>query len=424
MRITEYKDLRSSFFEGSTKLDLQVVNEIIKRVRRYGDRAVKEYTKKYDRVKLKQLRLENKEIQKAFQKVEPGLLKMLNRARLNIERFSRLQLKQLKYFAEEIASGIIVEQRVVPINRIGIYVPGGRYPLVSTVLMCGVPAIVAGVREVVLCSPPSYHNTIHPLIIATARLIGVKEIYRIGGAQAIAAMAYGTETIRPVDKIFGPGNAYVTFAKKIVYGDVGIDFIGGPSEILIIADHTAEPKYIAADLLAQAEHDINAQPILVTDSTEIATAVKREINSQLKNLRTKAIASESIGKNGIIIITKDIEQAIECANQKAPEHLELHVKNPRKYINKLKNFGSLFIGKYSAEVFGDYCSGINHTLPTNGAARYTGGLHIKDFLKFVTTLKVEKKGIKKIGDITNRLAQVEGLNGHQQSVLIRMQIKS
>lgn len=419
MRIIEYKNLKSSFFEKTKRIDLQVVNGIIKKVRKYGDRAVKEYTKKYDRVKLKQLRVENKEIQKAFQKVEPGLLKILNRARLNIERFSRAQLRQLKDFTIEITSGVIAEQRVIPINRIGIYVPGGRYPLVSTVLMCGVPAIVAGVKEIVLCSPPTYHNTIHPLILATARLIGVKEIYKIGGAQAIAALAYGTQTIRPVDKIFGPGNAYVTFAKKMVFGDVGIDFIAGPSEIMIIADDSAEPKIIAADLLSQAEHDIDAIPVLVTTSNLLAKRVDGEIKKQLAGLKTKGIAKKSLDKNGLIILVKNIDQAIEIANKKAPEHLEIQVKNAEKYVGRLRNYGSLFVGRYSAEVLGDYCAGINHTLPTNSSAHYTGGLHIKDFLKMQTVLKATKNGLINLGTIAEELSKIEGLSGHTQAIKIR-----
>ncbi len=419
MRIIEYKNLKSSFFENTKKSEMPIVNEIIKSVRKYGDRAVKEYTKKFDKVILRQIRVEAEEIQGAFQKIDSGLLKILNRARLNIESFSRAQLRQLKDFTEEITAGVIAEQRVIPINRVGIYVPGGRYPLVSTALMCGVPAIVAGVREVVLCSPPTYHNTIHPLILATARLIGVKEIYKIGGAQAIAAMAYGTETIRPVDKIFGPGNAYVTFAKKMVFGDVGVDFIAGPSEIMIIADGSAEPEIIATDLLSQAEHDIDAIPVLVTTSHLLAKKVDAEIKKQLTVLKTGEVAKKALNKNGLIIFVKNIEQAIEIANKKAPEHLELQVKNAERYVDRLKNYGSLFVGTYSAEVLGDYCAGINHTLPTNSSARYTGGLHIKDFLKLQTVLIVTKKGLINLSTIAEELSKIEGLSGHTQAIKIR-----
>ncbi|MEO0226368.1 MAG: histidinol dehydrogenase, partial [candidate division WOR-3 bacterium] len=293
------------------------------------------------------------------------------------------------------------------------------FPLVSTVLMCGVPAKVAGIKEIVLCSPPTHNNSIHPAILATAHLIGIKEVYRVGGIQAIAALAYGTESMKPVDKIFGPGNIYVTTAKKLVYGDVGIDFIAGPSEILIIADKTAEVKIIAADLLAQAEHDVDASAILITNSKRLAENVKKEVKRQLQKLNTKEIANASLKKKGVIIFVKNMDQAIEIANKKAPEHLELQVKNPNKFIDKLKNYGSLFIGKYSAEVLGDYSSGLNHTLPTGGAARYTGGLHIKDFLKIQTVLKVDKMGFENISAIAEKLARIEGLYGHLNSIGIR-----
>ncbi|MGQ9818048.1 MAG: histidinol dehydrogenase [bacterium] len=419
MRIIEYKKIKESFFKNNMKFDHEIVNKIIKKVNKYGDSAVKEYTKKFDKVILRRIRVEIDEIERAFQKTDPKLLKILNRARLNIKKFSQLQLKQLKDFAEEITSGVIAEQRVIPINRIGIYVPGGRYPLVSTVLMCGVPAMVAGVGEIVLCSPPTYHNTIHPMILATAKMIGIKEIYKVGGVQAIAAMAYGTATIRPVDKIFGPGNAYVVAAKKAVYGDVGIDFIAGPSEILIIADASAEPEIIAADLLSQAEHDVDAIPVLVTDSSTLAKKVSSEIKRQLVFLRSREIAEKSLNKNGLIILVENIEQAIEIANKKAPEHLEIQFKNANRYVDRLKNYGSLFVGRYSAEVLGDYCAGINHTLPTNSSARYTGGLHIKDFLKIQTVLKVTKRGLESLAPVAEVLSRIEGLNGHTQSLKIR-----
>ncbi len=419
MHIIEYKGLKDRFFACDKKLAIKSVQTIIEDVRKYGDKAVTKYTKEFDRVVLNQIRVGAGEIKRAFQKVDPGLLNALNTAKLNIERFSRYQLRQLKDFKVRIIPGVVAEQHVIPINRIGIYVPGGRFPLVSTVLMCGVPAKIAGVKEIVLCSPPSFNNSIHPAILATARLIGISEIYRIGGAQAIAALAYGTETIWRVDKIVGPGNVYVTMAKKYAYGDAGIDFIAGPSEILIIADDTAEPGIIAADLLSQAEHDIEAIPVLVTTSHRLAQSVNIEVEKQLKRLKTSEIANKSLNKNGLIILVRNLEQAIEFANKKAPEHLELQVRNPGRYINQLRNYGSLFIGPYSAEVLGDYCAGINHTLPTGGSARYTGGLHIKDFLKLQTVLKVNKKGFKKISPIAEQLAQLEGLSGHLNSILIR-----
>lgn len=419
MRIIEYKKIKESFFESNWKSDLRVVNTIIKKVKKYGDSAVKHYTKMFDGVMLRQIRVDKQELAKAFQKLDRKVLKALNIAKFNIEKFSRSQIKQLKDFRVKVASGVIAEQRVIPINRIGIYVPGGRYPLVSTVLMCGVPAFVAGVREVVICTPPAHDNAIHPAILATAKLVGIKEIYKMGGAQAIAAMAYGTETIKPVDKIFGPGNRYVTLAKKMVFGDAGIDFIAGPSEILIIADASAAPEIIAADLLSQAEHDVDAIPVLVTDSSTLAKKVRSEIKRQLVFLRTREIAEKSLNKNGLIILVENIEQAMEIANKKAPEHLEIQVKNANRYVDKLKNYGSLFVGRYSAEVFGDYCAGINHTLPTNSSARYTGGLHIKDFLKIQTVLRVTKKGLENLGSVADELSRIEGLNGHTQAIKMR-----
>ncbi len=395
------------------------VYQIINEVKKCGNVAVHKYTKKFDKVALKDFRVTRRDLDDAYCKIDKELMDAIKIAKRNIEKFSFAQLKQLKNLRVKITHGIIAEQKVIPINRIGIYVPGGRFPLISTVLMCGVPAITAGVKEVVLCSPPGYNGSIHPAILATARLLGIKEIYKIGGIQAIAALAYGTETIKPVDKIFGPGNIYVASAKKVVYGDVGIDFIAGPTEILIIADKSAEPEIIAADLLAQAEHDTNAIPILVTDSNDLAKKVKREIIKQLSFLTTKTIAEKSIQKNGLIIIVKNLNQAITIANKKAPEHLELQIKNPLRYINKLKNYGSLFVGRYSAEALGDYSSGLNHTLPTCGSARYTGGLHIKDFLKFQTILTVNKNGLKKIGPIAEMIAKAEGLYGHINSIKIR-----
>ncbi len=419
MRIVYYQNLGNDFYRCQMSAELSMVSKVIGEVKRYGDRALKSYTQKFDNILLKDLQIKTAEIEKAYSQTEFRTIKAIKHAKSNLEKFSIAQLRQLKDFRIRIAPGVIAEQRIIPINRIGIYVPGGRFPLVSTVLMCGVPAKVAGVKEIVMCSPPNYHKTIHPAILAAAKIVGIKEVFRIGGVQAIAALTYGTKSVRRADKIFGPGNIYVTAAKKLVYGDVGIDFIAGPTEILIIADRFAEQEIIAADLIAQAEHDTNAIPILVTDSVILARKVKKEIKKQLKILQTRSIAEKSLAKNGLIIIVKNMNQAVEIANSKAPEHLELQVKNADSYISKLKNYGSLFIGKYSAEVLGDYSSGVNHTLPTAGSARYTGGLHIKDFLKIQTILRVNKNGLKKIGLVAEQLARVEGLCGHLNAILKR-----
>jgi len=419
LRIINYQDLKEKNLDYQIEDILPDIDKIIKAVRRYGNLALHKYTKKFDKVAITDFRVSSRELKNSWRRIDRQLIKAIERAKENIEKFSLAQRQQLKNLRIKIAQGVIAEQRIIPINRIGIYVPGGRFPLISTVLMCGVPARIAGVKEIVLCSPPVYNDSIHPAILATARVLGINEIYKIGGIQAIAALAYGTETIKPVDKIFGPGNKYVAGAKKIVFGDVGVDFIAGPTEILIIADDSAKPEIIAADLLAQAEHDTNAIPILLTTSIDLIKKVKREIRKQLNNLKTKEIASESIKKNGLIIKVKDLNQAVEIANKKAPEHLELQVKNPSRYINKLKNYGSLFVGSYAAEALGDYSSGLNHTLPTGGAARYTGGLHIKDFLKFQTVLFVDKNGLKEIGPIADIIAKSEGLYGHSSSIKIR-----
>ncbi|MEO0184484.1 MAG: histidinol dehydrogenase [candidate division WOR-3 bacterium] len=419
MRRINYRELKEKFFEFKATDNIKDVHKIIRDVKKNGDQAVRKYTKKFDRAEVDDFRIAPREIENALKIVDRSFLNAAKSAKNNIERFSRVQLKQLKNFEVKIRPGVYAEQRITPIKRIGIYVPGGRFPLVSTVLMCSVPAKVAGVKEIVLCSPPSYNGSIHPAILATAHLAGVKEIYRIGGIQAIAALAYGTESIKPVDKIYGPGNEYVTMAKKLVYGDVGIDFIAGPSEILVIADNSAEPEIIAADLLAQAEHDTNATAILITDCTVLAEKVSEEVRRQLRVLPTRLVARKSLMRNGFMVIVKNLNQAVEIANKKAPEHLELQVKNPDRFIDKLTNYGSLFVGRYSAEVLGDYSSGLNHTLPTSGAARYTGGLHIKDFLKIQTILKVNKQGFTGIGPIAERLAQTEGLWGHFNSVRMR-----
>ena len=419
LRIINYQNLKEKKLDYQTEDILPDIDKIIKEVRKYGNVVVNKYTKKFDKVAITDFRVNFRELNNSLCRIDRQLIKAIEIAKTHIEKFSIAQRQQLKNLRVKITQGVIAEQRIIPINRIGIYVPGGRFPLISTVLMCGVPARIAGVKEIVLCSPPSFNDSIHPAILATARLLGIKEIYKIGGIQAIAALAYGTETIKPVDKIFGPGNKYVAGAKKNVFGDVGIDFIAGPTEILIIADDSAKPETIAADLLAQAEHDTNAIPVLVTTSIDLIKKVKKEIRKQLKNLKTKGIAAESIKRNGLIIIVKDLNQAFEIANKKAPEHLELQVKNPRRYVDRFKNYGSLFVGSYAAEALGDYSSGINHTLPTNRAARYTGGLHIKDFLKFQTVLYVDKKGLKRIGPIADIIAKSEGLDGHSISIKIR-----
>ncbi len=412
MRIA--RNLEEGFFEYREEVRDEV-KRIIDDVRQNGDEALKRYTSRFDGVSLKDLRVDFK-----IEETEIGEIKAIKTSIDNVKKFAEKQLEHFKNIDYEIAPGVFTGQRVIPIERVGIYVPGGRYPLVSTLIMCAVPAKVAGVGEIVICTPPSYRGTVHPVILAVVGLIGVHEVYAVGGAQAIAAMAYGTETIKKVDKIVGPGNRYINLAKKEVFGAVGIDFIAGPTEILIIADETSNPEIIAADLLAQAEHDVDALPILVTNSTELAERVQKEVKSRVEKLQTKDVAGKTMEKNGVIVLVDSLEDAVTIANRRAPEHLELQVKEPGKYVDKIKNYGTLFIGKLAAVALGDYSSGLNHTLPTNTGARYTGGLSVKDFLKLQTALRVTEKGIKEIGPVAKTLAKIEGLDGHARSIEVRI----
>src|SRR3990167_4148349 len=392
---------------------MKIVNKIIEDVKNNGDAAIRDYTKKFDKISLNSFVVTKQEIRQAYKQVNKETIKALKFAKKNIEFFANLQLKQFKNF-EVRKNGVILGQRVIPIEKIGVYIPGGNYPLPSTALMCIIPAKLAGVKEIIACSPK-----IKPETIVAADIAGADKIFKIGGVQAIAAMAYGTKQIPKVDKIVGPGNVYVTAAKKAVYGDCGIDFLAGPSEVMIIADETGNPEFIAADLLAQAEHDIKAKVDLVTTSRELANKVNEQIRIQLPRLKTKSIAESSL-KNSNTIIAKNLNEAINIANKKSPEHLELQIKNPKNIMRKLKNYGSLFIGENTAEVFGDYCSGTNHVLPTNGGARFTSGLSVRDFIKLQTYQKVELKGVKSLSNIAIQFSKIEGLEAHKKSVKIRI----
>jgi histidinol dehydrogenase len=409
------RKLENSFFEPE-ETEESSVKEIIRDVRENGDDAVKKYSLKFDGVAPESLRVERLEIENAI--VERRVYKAMEGAAENIRKFSEKQLEQFGDFEFEIAPGVFTGQKVTSIKRVGIYVPAGSHPLVSTLLMCAIPARVAGVKEIVVCSPPTHVNSVHPAILVGARMCEIDEVYGVGGAQAIAALAYGTQTIRKVDKIVGPGNRYVALAKKEVFGAVGIDLIAGPTEIMIIADESANEKILAIDLIAQAEHDPNVLPILVTPSSDLADRTKKEIYRELKNFPA---AKRAIEKNGSIVLTGDIDEAIEIANRRAPEHLELQTRDAEKCMDKLKNYGSLFIGRNSAVAFGDYSSGINHTLPTNTGARHTSGLSVKDFIKLQTTLRVTKKGLKSMGSTAKTLAEIEGLKAHKISIDMRME---
>jgi len=391
---------------------MKTVKYVIEEVRRNGDKAVRKYTAIFDKVELKDFKVSKREIREAYREAGRETVETIRKAATNIRRFAKTQLKNFQDF-EYTENGVTVGQKIIPLERIGVYVPGGRYPLPSTALMCIIPAKVAGVREIIVCSPK-----IKPVTIVAVDLSGADLIFKIGGVQAIAAMAYGTETIPKVDKIVGPGNIYVTTAKKEVFGDCGIDLLAGPSEILIIADNYANPKFVAADLLAQAEHDVNTKIFFVTNSKNLIKKVNDELKIQIKKLETKNIIKEAF-KNKKVILVKNLEEAIKIANQIAPEHLALQVKNPKKYLNQLKNYGSLFLNSYSAVAFGDYCSGPNHVLPTDGTSRFTGGLSAKDFIKIQTYQYITKRGAKKLASIAKELASFEGLDAHKKSVEIR-----
>ncbi|MEE4311925.1 MAG: histidinol dehydrogenase [candidate division KSB1 bacterium] len=420
MKIIRSSELTENFFRYQEIEEIGSVGEIVADVQQHGDSAVKRYTERFDNVSLDIIEVDRTEMRAAGSALPKEDIAALKRTAASIRTFAEKQKEARVDFEYEIEPGVITGQKIVPIERAGIYTPGGRFPLPSTVLMCAIPAKVAGVQEVLLCSPPTHGGSIHPAILAAADLCEVDKVYRIGGVQAVAAMAYGTESVMPVDIIVGPGNKYVTAAKKLVYGTVGIDFIAGPTEVLIIADEWAREDFVAADLLAQAEHDTNAVPILVTDSYELANRVNAEIEKQLSRLNTAEIARISMENNGLIILVNHLDEAVEIANRKAPEHLEVQLNDPNLYLDALKNYGSLFIGVYSAEVLGDYSSGLNHTLPTNTTARYTGGLSVNNFLKTQTTLRITKKGLHAIGPTAERLGHMEGLSGHANSTRVRL----
>ena len=392
---------------------MKIVNKIIDDVKNKGDAAVKYYTKKFDKIEIDRFIVTKSEVKKAYGLVDKETIKALKFAKKNIEFFAKQQLKQFKNF-EIKKEGITLGQKIVPIERVGVYIPGGNYALPSTALMCIVPAKVAGVKEIIACSPK-----IKPETIVAADMAGADSISRISGVQAIAAMAYGTKTIPKVNKIVGPGNIYVTAAKKAVYGECGIDFLAGPSEVMIIADESSDYKFVAIDLLAQLEHDINSRAFLLANSRKLIKEVRNEIGRQLLDLATKTIIKKSI-KNLKIVFVKKIENAVIIANEIAPEHLELQIKNPEKYLGKLRNYGSLFLGAYSAEAFGDYCSGINHVLPTNGGAKFASGLSVRDFIKLQTYQKIDFKGAKKLASTALKLSKVEGLDAHRKSVQVRL----
>jgi len=396
----------------------KTVKKILDKVKDKGDKAVRKYTKVFDGVKLKKLAVSEKEIKTAENLLSQKLKDAIQQAKSNIEKFHRSQIEDIKVV--ETMPGINCWRRSVGIKKVGIYVPGGTAPLFSTVLMLAIPATIAGCKEIILCTPPLKDGSINPAILYTANLCGVKRIFKAGGVQAIAAMAYGTESVPKVFKIFGPGNQYVTAAKQLIQKEgVAIDMPAGPSEVLVIADETAVPEFVAADLLSQAEHGADSQVILLTTSELVVEKIQQSIKEQLKELSRKEIAEKAL-TNSKIVLLNSIDEAIDLSNLYAPEHLILSCVNAEELTGKIISAGSVFIGNYSPESVGDYASGTNHTLPTNGYAAMYSGVSIDSFVKKVTFQQLTKEGLTNIGNTVMQMAEAEGLDAHKNAVAIRL----
>ena len=424
IRIIDYKDIdRAEILDRKENVFnvADTVSEIIKTVREKGDGALFAFCEKFDKVKLSSLEVSSEEIEAAFLAVEPEFVEILKEAKENIYAFHSRQVRNSFLINEK--DGVVIGQKVIPIEKVGLYVPGGTAAYPSSVLMNAIPAKIAGCSEIVMVTPPSADGSVNPAILAAAKVAGVDRIFKVGGAQAVAALAYGTESVPAVDKIVGPGNAFVAEAKKQVFGRVAIDMIAGPSEILVVADSTCNPVYVAADLLSQAEHDKNATAVLVTDSKELANATAEELERQLSLLSREEIARTSVENNGKIIITKDIDEAIEVANALAPEHLEICVDEPFKYLDKIRHAGSVFMGKYCPEALGDYFAGPNHTLPTSGTARFSSPLSVDDFVKKTQFSYYTEDALAKVASKVEYFAKKEGLTAHARSAIIRTENK-
>lgn len=395
----------------------QAVREILAAVSQKGDQAVLACTERFDGVRLEALQVSREEMEQAVAQVEPEFLAVLEQAAENIRQFHSRQVRSSFLIADK--PGIVLGQKVTPIEKVGIYVPGGTAAYPSTVLMDTIPAKIAGCPQIVMVTPPGKDGKIPPAILAAARIAGVDAVYKVGGAQAVAALAYGTETIPRVDKIVGPGNAFVAEAKKQVFGRVAIDMIAGPSEILILADGKSDPAHVAADLLSQAEHDRLASAVLVTDSDALAQAVRTELERQLKTLPRRDIARASIDNCGKIIVADSLQDGIAIANEIAPEHLELMVDDPFSYLDAIKNAGSIFLGRSCPEALGDYFAGPNHTLPTAGTARFSSPLSVDDFVKKSQFTYYTPQAMRSAADSVARFAEKEGLQAHARSARIR-----
>lgn len=426
MKIVEYpnqkelqKVLQRPVFEV-TNLE-KTVQEIIKKVKTKGDQALKELSRQFDQVEVKNLKVSSEAIDNSEQLISNELKKALHLAAENIAKFHKAQIP--KEITIETTKGVICRQKPVPVEKAGLYIPGGSAPLISTVLMLAIPARLAGCKNIILCTPPNKDGSINPAILYAAKISGVTDIFTCGGAQAIAAMAYGTESIPKTDKIFGPGNQYVTMAKQIISSKgIAIDMPAGPSEVMVLADETANPEFIAADLLSQAEHGADSQVILVTNSNNIANQTLICLNNQLEALSRKDIAEQSL-ESGAILIVKNEQEMIKISNQYAPEHLIIATQNSDSVAEQITQAGSVFVGNYTPESLGDYASGTNHTLPTNGFARSYSGLNMDAFFKKITFQKATKKGLELIGPFVEQIADTEQLQAHKNAVSIRLKTK-
>ncbi|MBQ7296304.1 MAG: histidinol dehydrogenase [Clostridia bacterium] len=422
IKIYKYGEVENSeiFSRMADTIDVSdIVTGIIENVKTNGDKALFEYCEKLDKAVLTSLEVSDEEIEEAFTAVEPEFLRILRTAEENIRNFHEKQVKTSFIINEK--NGVVTGQKITPIEKVGLYVPGGTAAYPSTVLMDSVPAKIAGCKEICIVTPPSKDGKVNPVILAAAKIAGVDRIFKVGGAQAVAALAYGTETVPKVDKIVGPGNAFVAEAKRQVFGMVSIDMIAGPSEILVLADGKSNPDFVAADLLSQAEHDKNASAVLVTDSMELANKVSDALERQIPMLERQEIARASIDNNGKIIVAENIMAGIEIANEIAPEHLELCLDNPFDYLDSVKHAGSIFMGRYCPEALGDYYAGPNHTLPTSGTARFSSALGVDDFVKKSQFTYYTENALKEVYKDVAFFANKEGLTAHGKSATIRFE---
>ena len=422
IKIMKYGEISEDEIFARTQSEIDVsaiVSDIIDDVKNRGDEALFEYARKFDKAELESIEVTEKEIDEAFSLVDAEFIETVREAAENIRNFHQKQVRNSFIINEK--DGVVTGQKVTPIEKVGLYVPGGTAAYPSTVLMDSIPAKIAGCEEICITTPPSKDGKVNPVILAAAKIAGVDRIFKVGGAQAVAALAYGTQTVPKVDKIVGPGNAFVAEAKRQVFGLVSIDMIAGPSEILVIADKNSNPAFVAADLLSQAEHDKMASAVLVTESKELAEAVAEEIERQLLLLPREEIARTSIENNGKIIIADDISEVLEVANRLAPEHLELCVDNPFDLLDKVKNAGSIFMGRYCPEALGDYFAGPNHTLPTSGTARFSSPLSVDDFVKKSQYTYYTEDALKKVYKKVEMFAEREGLSAHARSATVRFE---